>query len=142
MPTRAADAIPPEPPGTVEGARPADLRGLRQRLRDAAWRCAGVVRSGEGMIEGLAEVERIRAAIETAGATAPQERTLREDLRSAAFVLQAVLTAGLGRHESRGAFIRTDCPAQDDANWLKNSRLVWDPSRQRFNLEHLPVSAE
>jgi succinate dehydrogenase/fumarate reductase flavoprotein subunit len=94
------------------------------------------------MIEGLAEVERIRAAIETAGATAPQERTLREDLRSAAFVLQAVLTASLARCESRGTFIRTDWPAQDDANWLKNSRLVWDPTRQRFNLEHIPVSAE
>ena len=141
-PMRAADTIPPEPSGTEEGVRPADLRGLRQRIRDAAWRYAGVVRSGEGMIEGLAGVERIRAAIETAGATAPQERTLRDDLRSAGFVLQAVLTAGLGRHESRGAFIRTDYPAQDDANWLKNSRLVWDPSLQRFILEHFPVRTE
>jgi succinate dehydrogenase/fumarate reductase flavoprotein subunit len=141
-PTRAAGEISPEPPGTVEGARPADLRGLQQRIRDAAWRYAGVVRSGEGMIEGLAEVERIRAAIETVGATAPQERTHREDLRSAAFVLQAVLAAGLARRESRGTFIRTDWPSQDDANWLKNSRLIWDPSRQRFNVEHIPVSAE
>ena len=122
-PTRSADTIAPEPPGMVEGARPADLRGLRQRIRDAAWRYAGVVRSGEGMIEGLAEVERIRAAIETASATAPQERTHREDLRSAAFVLQAVLAAGLARRESRGTFIRTDWPAEDDANWLKNSRF-------------------
>jgi succinate dehydrogenase/fumarate reductase flavoprotein subunit len=53
-----------------------------------------------------------------------------------------VLTASLARCESRGTFVRTDWPAQGDANWLKNSRLVWDPSRQRFNLEHIPVGVE
>jgi succinate dehydrogenase/fumarate reductase flavoprotein subunit len=94
------------------------------------------------MIEGLAEVERIRAAIETAGADTSQERALRDDLRSAVFVLEAVLTASLARCESRGTFIRTDSPAQDDVNWLKNSRLIWDPTRQRFNLEHIPVGAD
>jgi succinate dehydrogenase / fumarate reductase, flavoprotein subunit len=142
LPTRAADAIPPEPHRTGEGARPADLRGLRQRIRDAAWRYAGVVRSGEGIVAGLAEAERIRAAIGTAGADTSQERALRDDLRSAVFVLEAVLTASLARCESRGTFIRTDWPAQDDSNWLKNSRLIWNPTRQRFNLEHIPVSAE
>jgi aspartate oxidase len=141
-PTGAAAEIPPEPPESVGGAPAADLRDLRQRIRDTAWRCAGVVRSGEGMLAGLAEVERIGTAIESAGATAPQERMLREDLRSAAFVLQAILTAGLARRESRGAFIRTDCPAQDDAGWLQNSRLVWEPSQRRFGVEHLPAGAE
>jgi succinate dehydrogenase/fumarate reductase flavoprotein subunit len=141
-PLPASAELPPEPPGAADGAPPVDLRALRQRIRDTAWRCAGVVRAGEGMRDGLAEVERIQAALEVAGAPTPQERLRREDLRSAAFVLRAVLTAGLARRESRGTFIRTDCPAQDDANWLKNSRLVWDPARRRFDVAHLPVGAE
>ncbi len=37
------------------GSERVDLRDLRRRLQDAAWEHAGVVRSGEGMVAGLAQ---------------------------------------------------------------------------------------
>jgi succinate dehydrogenase/fumarate reductase flavoprotein subunit len=141
-PTGAAVPAPADSPGPPASAGGADLQAIRKRIREAAWRCAGIVRSGEGMAGGLSEAEEIWAVLKAAGTPTPRHQALREDLLAACFVLRAVLTAGLGRLESRGTFIRTDCPTQDDANWLKNSRLVWDPSRQRFNVEHLPAGAE
>ena len=80
--------------------------------------------------------------LKAAGTPTPRHQALREDLLAACFVLRAVLTAGLGRLESRGAFIRSDHPAADDARWLKNSRLVWDPSQEHFCVDYLPVCAE
>ena len=139
MPMGTADAILSGTSKKMGDSRTTDLRALRRRLRDTASRFAGVVRSGEGMAEGLAEVERIGAALATAGVDTPQERTLQEDLECAGVVLQAILAAGFGRQESRGAFIRTDFPAQDDTNWLKNSRLTWDPARQQFRVDYLPA---
>ena len=109
---------------------------LRTRLRETAWRYGGVVRSGEAMARGLTEAETLYAAIVGGRAGTVKERMLRQDLLSAAFSLRAILTAGLGRLESRGCFIRSDFPEQDDAHWLKNSRLFWDPSANRFSLAY------
>jgi succinate dehydrogenase/fumarate reductase flavoprotein subunit len=66
---------------------------------------------------------------------------LQEDLRSAALVLRAILAAGLARAETRGCFLRSDYPAQDDASWLKNSRVTWDPAANGFDVEYLPAEA-
>jgi succinate dehydrogenase/fumarate reductase flavoprotein subunit len=72
----------------------------------------------------------------------PKERVLRDDLLSATFTLRAVLTAGLGRLESRGSFLREDYPAQDDAQWLRNSRVSWDSTSDQFGVEYVPVDVE
>jgi len=116
-----------------------DLRSLRMRIKDAAWRYAGVLRSENDMVRGLLEAERLYDAAAVAGVTTLAERILREDLLSAAFVLRAILTASRERLESRGCFIRTDFPIQDDTCWLKNSRLSWDSVRGRFSVEYLPT---
>ena len=66
-------------------------------------------------------------------------RVLLQDCRSACFVLEAILTASLSREESRGGFIRSDFPDEDNRCWKKNSCLQYDVSEDRFSLKHVPV---
>jgi len=138
--------LPAEPasPATGDGSagtERVDLRDLRWRLQDVAWECAGVVRSGDGMVAGLRKAEEVWRTARAAQVDTPKERILHADLVSAAFTLRAVLTAGLGRLESRGSFLREDYPAQDDARWLRNSRVSWDPNSDRFHVDYVPVDA-
>jgi L-aspartate oxidase len=93
------------------------------------------------MVRGLAEAEAIALALRSARAETPRERILRSDLTDAAFSLRAILAAGLGREESRGCFLRSDHPAQDDGQWRKNSRLRWDPAADRFQVDYVPAEA-
>ena len=136
--------LPAAPISPVAGEGPAgservDLRDLRRRLQDAAWEHAGVVRSREGMVAGLRKAEHMWQTLRAARFDTPKERVLQDDLLGGTFTLRAVLTAGLGRLESRGGFLREDYPAQDDAQWLRNSRVSWDPTSDRFRVEYVPV---
>jgi len=136
-----AKPIPPMGDEGAPGSERVDLRDLRLRLQDIAWECAGVVRSGEGMVAGLGKAEDVWRTVRAARVDTPKERILHADLVSAAFTLRAVLTVGLGRLESRGSFLREDYPSQDDARWLRNSRVSWDPNSDRFHVDYVPVDA-
>ena len=111
-----------------------DFRGMRRTITGLAWRCAGIIRSGKDMEEGLREITEIRNTLLGTPVDSLPERIAREDLVSAAFVVGAVLEASLGRCESRGTFIRSDYPLQDDANWLKNSVITYDEAGDRWHL--------
>ena len=126
---------------SAPGSERVDLRDLRRRLQGIASEYAGVVRSGDGMVAGLREAEEVQRTLHAARADGPKERILREDLLSAVFTLRAILTAGLGRLESRGSFLRADYPAQDDAQWLRNSRLTWDAATDRLHVQYAPAAA-
>lgn len=113
-----------------------DLRALRQEMREIAWNHAGVVRNEAGVKEGLEKITGLRRRL---GAIMPQtarERRLKLDLDSAAFTVQAVLTASLGRKESRGSFLSSDFPDEDNANWKKNSCLKYDKKNNSFALSY------
>jgi succinate dehydrogenase/fumarate reductase flavoprotein subunit len=112
------------------------LPNIRKKIREIAWTCGGVVRSEEGMKEGLAQVKDLERELKGVPPQTIAERKLKEDLISAAFVLKAVLTASLSRDESRGAFVREDFPHQDDPKWRKNSCLVYDIQEDNFSLNH------
>jgi succinate dehydrogenase/fumarate reductase flavoprotein subunit len=139
--TPSGSAVAPVPRGAAP-REPADLRELRRQLRQAAWRCAGVIRCAEGMAAGLAQATEIAARLATAAAASAHQRIARDDLRSGVFSLRAVLAAGLPRLESRGCFIRADHPDQDDAAWRRNSRLAWDPASDRFTVTYVPPAQE
>jgi succinate dehydrogenase/fumarate reductase flavoprotein subunit len=136
-----AEPNPPAVRETPVGQESVDLRDLQRHLQDVAWEYAGVMRSGDGMIVGLRKAEEVWKTLRAAQVGTAKERVLRDDLLSAAFTLRAVLAAGLGRLESRGGFLREDYPAQEDAQWLKNSRLSWDSTTDEFNVEYVPVEA-
>ncbi len=115
------------------------LKDLRRKIRGIAWEKAGVVRSEEGLKEGLAAIEEVDAQLRAACPGILAERKLKEDLLSASFVLKSILIASLGRKESRGSFQRRDYPHEDNVNWLKNSCLTYDPEGKTFSLTHVNV---
>ncbi|MEW6671083.1 MAG: FAD-dependent oxidoreductase [Thermodesulfobacteriota bacterium] len=124
------------PPATPAGPATVMLGDLRRQLREIAWAYAGVIRDKEGMQTGLAELETVGKHIRQNTPRNISETKLKVDLQSAAFVLKAVLTAGLDREETRGAFIRSEYPRTDDARWRRNSCLRYDPETDSFSLKY------
>jgi len=115
------------------------LRGLRRRIREIAWACAGVVRSENGLRRGVAKVTELEIELKIVAPQTVHDRKSKEDLMGATFVLKAVLTASLSRKESRGSFIREDFPRQDELNWRKNSCLAYDWEENEFSVRYFPV---
>lgn len=126
-------AAPSAPPATGV------LKGLLQRIKPIASGQAGVVRTGRGIQEGLRQVSEIKRSLRDVSCPDREGRILREDCLSACFTLEAVLTASLGREESRGSFVRSDFPEEDNQHWQKNSQLQYDAQEDRFSLRYLPV---
>lgn len=114
-----------------------DFRRIRRSIGQTAWDFAGVVRSREGIREGLLRIESLEKELRESAAEGAEEKIAKADLVSAAFTVRAILEASLGREESRGTFVRSDHPLQNDAGWLKNSVLVCDeaPGRTRIRYE-------
>ena len=118
----------------------APYRELLQRLREIAWYRAGIKRSHTGLEKGRQELAAWEAEL---GNLKPQNLPavrLYQDLRSGAILLKGIITASLGRKESRGAFLREEYSHADENNWLKNSRLTYDANSREFNLDFLPVA--
>jgi aspartate oxidase len=113
-----------------------EIRDLHQTLKDIAWYQAGVVRSRNGLIEGLARLRKLEEDLSGLKPGAVPERKRLEDLRSAVLVTRAILRAGSGREESRGSFIREDFPEEDNLHWRKNSRLTYLPDKNDFQLAY------
>ena len=111
----------------------ASLKTIRRRIREVAWQKAGIVRSEGGLREGLAAVEEINDCLTRVSVRKPAEKRLKQDLLAGSFVLRAIVTASLGRKESRGGFNREDFPREDN-NWLKNSCLTYDTTKDIFSL--------
>ncbi len=116
-----------------------DIRDLHETLKDIAWRQAGVIRSRNGLTEGLTRLQKLEGCLDRVKPGAVPERKRLEDLRSAVLVTRAILTAGLAREESRGSFIREDFPNEDNLRWRKNSRLTYLPEKNDFQIHHVEV---
>lgn len=128
---------------TPEGGKEATPpRDLRRRLQELAWRCAGVVREAHGLAEGLAEVQQLRPQIRLLPGSGPRERRARHDLLSMVRVLETILAASLARRESRGCFLRSDYPAQDDTRWRRNSRVTAVGATPHLTVDHVPAAGD
>ncbi|HTZ40919.1 MAG TPA: FAD-dependent oxidoreductase [Syntrophales bacterium] len=125
--------------GRVAGS--GEIQVILSEIRTIAWECAGIVRSGENLKKGLEQLAAVKGRLETIRAEGFGVRALLEDTRAAALTLHAILLASLGRQESRGSFLRSDFPAEDDSRWRRNSSLSYDAEKNEFALQHLPVES-
>ncbi|MDN3494635.1 FAD-dependent oxidoreductase [Planococcus sp. APC 4015] len=122
---------------------PENVRSLQRAIRNTMTDHAGVVRSEEGLLTGLAELDAIEARMADIGVH-PDIAGFHDlahafDLRSAALAARATLEAALERRETRGCHNRSDYPFEDPELQVN---LVWSPERGVEREEIPPIPAE
>jgi succinate dehydrogenase / fumarate reductase, flavoprotein subunit len=112
--------------GTGGGER--DPEELIDELRDLVWDHAGIVRTGDGLREGIVKLRDLKEragelAIPDASPSRRFEHVL--NLRTMLTAAEAVMRGALAREESRGAHHREDFPEEADG-WQKNILCAGD----------------
>ena len=114
---RGAEMPPPEPDAAVdaplgEAGAGLDTAGLTERIRDAMWAGAGLVRDAAGLARTIAVLDEVG---ERCGAD-PVTATV-TGLDASLTTARLVCAAAQAREESRGSHCRADFPSADD-RWL------------------------
>ena len=99
---------------------------LVRRLRHLMWDHAGILRNEDGLLEGLHQLQQLRA--DAGDLQVQANRTSRryeqaQNLHAMLTTAETILRGALERTESRGAHARTDHPAEDPS-WQQNIRYV------------------
>lgn len=125
-------------PGTTnsKAGTSGPFREILRRIRSIAWEQAGLVRTSDGMNRGLVRLREVEEALDRTGADHVRAMAAQEDCRAALFCVKAILTAGRDRRESRGAFMRSDYPEEDNRSWKKNSCLLYDQQTRSFSVTY------
>jgi succinate dehydrogenase / fumarate reductase flavoprotein subunit len=114
--------------GMLAGRGDEFARPLQRAVRDLMSECCGVVRTEDGLREGLARLDEVAARadhMEVRPDIAGYDDLAHAfDLRGSLLAARATLECALERRESRGAHIRVDFPAQDPGLRVN---LVWRP---------------
>ncbi|MDD5206141.1 MAG: FAD-binding protein, partial [Desulfobacterales bacterium] len=97
-----------------------DAGALRRSLQSVMWKKGGVIRNGDGLREGLAQIEELKTLSRKCKAEDPVQLMTRLELDNMLLVSEMVCRAALCRDESRGAHQRSDCPRERNPEWLKN----------------------
>ena len=118
------------------------VRPVQRALRDVMWECCGVVRSEEGLEQGLSRLEEIEQMMgdidvrPTAEGFGDLAHVL--DLRASMATARATLSGALERRESRGSHNRSDYP-EIEPKLQVNLRARLDPSG-KLQIEAQPVA--
>lgn len=144
--TRSADAVA-KARGEVIRLLTADgeenVRALQRAIRDMMTEYAGVVRSEEGLLQGLARLDEIEARMKNVGIHPDiagfQDLAHAYDLKSSALAARATLEAALERRETRGCHNRSDYPEMDPDMQVN---LVWSPDTGVTREEIAPIPEE
>lgn len=128
---RSAEAIA-EARRDIEDLLAADgvenVRALQRAIRDVMTAHAGVVRDEQGLLAGLAKLDKIEQRMANIGIHPDiagfQDLSHAFDLKSSALAARATLEAALERRETRGCHNRSDFPAMDPGLQVN---LVWSP---------------
>ncbi|UPL14770.1 L-aspartate oxidase [Microbacterium galbinum] len=119
-----------------------NVRALQRAIRNTMTEHAGVVRSEEGLRQGLAELDLIDGRMEDIGIHPDiagfQDLAHAFDLKASALAARATMEAALERRETRGCHNRSDFPDTDPTLQVN---LVWSP-RDGVRREAIPEIPE
>ncbi|WP_336640955.1 L-aspartate oxidase [Microbacterium sp. USHLN272] len=119
-----------------------NVRALQRAIRNTMTEHAGVVRSEEGLRQGLAELDLIEGRMEDIGIHPDiagfQDLAHAFDLKASALAARATMEAALERRETRGCHNRSDFPDTDPTLQVN---LVWSP-RDGVTREAVPEIPE
>lgn len=111
--------LPEARPGGRDGS---DVAAARARLTDVMQRKVGVLRRAEDLAAALAELEALTSELRLDGMSVAGY-----ELLNLLTVGRQVAKCALLREESRGAHLREDFPALDDAHWKRHITLRLPP---------------
>ncbi|MDB6025948.1 MAG: L-aspartate oxidase [Verrucomicrobiales bacterium] len=103
---------------------------LREELGRVTWEKVGIVRDGDKLKAGLADIASLQKRAEQMAAPGGRafnltwQQTL--DMRNMLTAAELIARGALLREDSRGAHYREDFPKTDNENWLKNIYLARD----------------
>ena len=103
-------------PFKIEGDA-VDVNELRERLMDIMWECVGVLRTEDGIKDGIQKIEELRTDLLNSG-IGPESRVFNLtwhdwiNLYNLIEVSRVIAEASLGRDNSRGAHFREDFPEE------------------------------
>ena len=112
---------------------------IMDRLRGLMWRHAGILRDEDGLIEGLRQLQTLRADAKDLSVQAGRTSRRYERAQNVRFMLttaETILRGALERSESRGAHARTDYN-EKNPSWRQNIRCV--PTAEGMEIDfHTP----
>ena len=111
---------------------------IMDRLRGLMWRHAGILRDEDGLIEGLRQLQTLRADAEDLSVQAGRTSRRYERAQNVRFMLttaETILRGALERSESRGAHARTDYD-EKNRSWRQNIRCV--PTAEGMEIDFRP----
>lgn len=120
----------------------ADVMEVKKELQHLMSEKVGVMRSGEGLLEAVKELESIKkdglGGINLRNRSAVYNLELLEYLELCSLADNALIvaSAALFRSESRGSHFRKDCPGEDDRKWRRN--IVIRKDRDNISIVRCP----
>lgn len=104
----------------LTGKTAVSVSDIRTRLGNLLTENVGIVRTGSGLKNALAEIGKLSEQLVGAGASDLKETAKLMHVKNMLVVAEIQAGASLLRRESRGVFYREDYPEPDDGLWLKN----------------------
>jgi len=120
--------------------RHSDLRQLRHSLKETMWYKAGICRNAQDLADALGTIEALHSDISDLELKNFKALIRALELQNMLFAAEMVCRAALLRSESRGAHYRSDYPAENDHDWLKN--IVIRKQENEITLQPVPVSMD
>ncbi|BAQ59688.1 succinate dehydrogenase flavoprotein subunit [Geminocystis sp. NIES-3708] len=118
------------------------INSLRQKFQDTMTEHCGVFRTEEVMIEGIAQIQQLKAKysqifLDDKDKDWNTELIEALELQNIMMVGEIILTSALQRQESRGAHSREDYPSRDDHNFLQHTLASYGADNIEVN--YMPV---
>jgi fumarate reductase (CoM/CoB) subunit A len=118
----------------------ADLRQMGRSLKETMWYQAGIIRRAQDLTRALGKIEELRSRIPGLRLENHRELIRALELQNMLLAAEMVCRSALLRTESRGAHYRSDYPAENNENWLKN--IVVRRQGAEITLQPVPVSLD